>query len=100
MVKLIKNYNEVIINEVINDLIENGKDDFFACTCEDCINNIKAIVLNEMKPFYVTCKVGEIFGQYKSKDPQGIVDVISKVAKAKETVRKNPRHSNANRISV
>ncbi|MFZ2538056.1 MAG: late competence development ComFB family protein [Oscillospiraceae bacterium] len=87
-----KNYTEVIVDEVISDLILNGEKTFFACTCESCMDNIKALVLNRLKPSYVTCKVGEVVANFHSKEVQNKVDVLAEIVKAKEIVANNPHH--------
>ncbi len=91
-----KNYVEVIVDEVIMDLVSNEEKTFFACTCEFCMDNIKAMALNRLKPFYVTCKVGEVFGNFQSKEVQNRVDVLAEIVRAKEIVAKNPHHDDSN----
>ncbi|MEG0692616.1 MAG: late competence development ComFB family protein [Oscillospiraceae bacterium] len=97
---MVKNYTEVIVDYLINDLILNEEKNFFACTCDACMDNIRAITLNALKPFYITCKVGEVFGDFQSKEIQNRVDVLTEVVRAKEIVAKNPHHGEINEIQM
>lgn len=90
---MVKNYTEVIVDEVMADLIRSEKDGFFSCQCEDCLDCVRAIALNKLKPFYITCKVGEVFGKYKNMDYQQKSDVVVEVVRAKEIVALKPSHT-------
>lgn len=97
---MIKNYTEVVVDEVFSDLLKTEGEGFFACTCEVCVDSIKAIALNKLKPFYITCKVGEVFGKYKIKEFQLKTDVVTEIVKAKDTVACNPHHDDEARKSL
>ncbi|MEF9853444.1 MAG: late competence development ComFB family protein [Hydrogenoanaerobacterium sp.] len=88
---MVKNYMEIFVDDIINDMLRKDPS-VFSCTCENCIECIKAISLNHIPPFYITCKVGEVFGDYQNKVPQQRADILSEIAKAIEIVAKNPRH--------
>lgn len=88
---MVKNYMEHLVDEILHDMMRDA-DHNFVCTCDACLDGMRAIVLNNIKPFYVTCKTGEVFGEYSNKTLQNRVDILSEIARAKEIVGKNPRH--------
>ena len=89
---MIKNYMEVLIEQVLNDILDSNKDYADVCRCERCINDIKAKALNNIKPFYVTGKKGEIYGEYYIREFQNNTNIVMELAKAIECVNNNKNH--------
>ena len=90
---MVKNYMEIFIDEMINDILrKNINTVTIPCTCESCLECIKAITLNHIQPFYITCKVGEVFGDYNNQVLQTRADILSELGKAINIVSQNPRH--------
>lgn len=89
---MVKNYIEVLVDEILKDSMKKDKS-FVVCNCEECLDNIKAIALNNIKPFYVTCKVGEVYGTYNNKVVQNRANIAVELSKAAEIVGKNPKHT-------
>lgn len=89
---MVKNYTEVILDEMIAGYMTAEHKAFFACTCESCMDSIKAITLNALKPYYVTCRTGEVFGTFQGKETQNKVDILAELTRAKEMVAHNPHH--------
>ena len=60
------------------------------CTCNDCVTDMAAIVLNAVKPLY---RVSLIGGFYTTADEDSYAEnVRNAVFNAIERVRKNPSH--------
>lgn len=89
---MVKNYMETFVEEIINEARRNDPN-YFACTCDECMDSIKAMVLNEIKPFYVTSIKGEVFAQFEVKNVQIKTDVSVKVSKAANLLKARPSHS-------
>lgn len=88
-VKMIKNYMEHIVEDTLPLLIDKYPD---ICKCEKCIDDIKAIALNNLKPLYVVTEKGTIYSKVKELGFQFRTDVISELTQAIEVVSKNPKH--------
>lgn len=88
---MVSNYMEHVVEEILTDMMKN-QPSMFACKCEECCDSIRAIVLNNIKPFYVTRKVGEVYGAFQNKEFQGRADVAAEIARAALIVNENPKH--------
>lgn len=86
---MIKNYMESVVDTWLPKIICNYKD---ICTCERCIDDIKAIALNGLKPAYIATHKGEVFTKLNELKTQFGTDTIRELTKAIEIVSKNPNH--------
>lgn len=89
---MVKNYMEELVDQILMDLLQNNKDYENVCSCASCINDIKAKALNNIKPFYVTGKKGEVYGEYFIREFQNNTNIVMEVAKAIECVNSNKNH--------
>lgn len=89
---MIKNYMEIIVSEVLDEVIKN----YDICKCEDCIDDIKSIALNNLSPVYFLASDDE--GEKKAflLDRQRRISVLAKVAEAAEIVINNDHNENKN----
>jgi len=62
------------------------------CTCEQCINDIKAIALNDLKPRYVATETGSVLSKANTFTVQSDTDVTKALVEAIEKVNRLPRH--------
>jgi len=62
------------------------------CKCDQCIEDIKALALNNLKPFYITTVEGYAYAKANSFDLQFKPDVVQQLILAMDVVTKNPRH--------
>ncbi len=62
------------------------------CQCQKCFLNTCAIVLNSVKPKYVTTIKGALFSEIETTILQYQVDLTFDIIKALEIVKKSPRH--------
>ncbi len=84
----IKNYMEVIVQNLMPEILEDIK----MCKCDICKMDICALALNDLPPQYVVTEKGEIYSKINSLRQQFEVDVISAITKAAVLVKRNPRH--------
>lgn len=65
------------------------------CTCDQCINDVLAMTLNQVPPQYVVDESNSIYIRAMHEaDRQGATAVLSKVAWAASVVGENPRCEN------
>jgi competence protein ComFB len=89
-VKMIKNYMEYIVEENLPLIMDKYS---HICKCQKCIDDIKAIALNNLKPLYVVTEKGTIYSKSKELGIQFKTDIISELTQAIEVVSKNPQHN-------
>lgn len=89
---MVRNYMEVCVDIIISDLISKGiyKN---ICTCDKCLDDIRAKALNNLRPYYVTSKKGEVFTEYSSLECSNHMEIFVEVTKAFEVVSKNTSHN-------
>ena len=86
---MLKNYMEDVVENLLPDAL-NGYDRM--CRCSKCINDIKALALNNLKPFYFTSEKGEVYNKLNELEIQFGADVLRELTKAIEIVSKKPHH--------
>lgn len=86
---MIKNYMELVVDHTLPSVLEEYKD---VCQCPRCIEDIKALTLNNLKPLYVVTEKGEVYVKINELMTQFQADVIQEIVPAIEMVSKNPRH--------
>lgn len=65
-----------------------------ACCCRQCLSDIKALTLNNLKPHYVSSAKGDVFARVNTSDMLVKIEVLRAMTEAVERVSKNPRHGN------
>lgn len=84
---MLKNYMEDLVELWLPRVFRDNADQYAGvCKCPDCIVQIKKEALNRVKPFYVTGKAGEVFGEYKLKKMQYQTDLVVAIGAAIEVV--------------
>lgn len=94
---MVKNYMEIIIDEKMPKILKNYTN---ICKCDKCIQDIKAIALNNLKPKYVVTEKGLVYTRTNELALQFEIDVTREIIKAIEIVSKNPKHEVVNNQSV
>ncbi len=79
---MIRNYMEHLVNFYFADVLESSGKFDNVCRCEKCADDIRARALNELRPYYVTSKRGEIFAEYANLQSQYKADVFGALARA------------------
>ena len=87
---MIKNYAEQVVEEILSDILKECTN---ICKCERCINDIKCIILNNLKPSYFDTEIGGIYLKLKSLHLQYKTDVIYEATKAIKIVSQNINHN-------
>lgn len=86
---MIKNYNEILVEQYLHELLEGDSKYEGTCRCEECMDDVMAKALNNIRPFYVTCKRGEVFGKFRAQDYQTKSDMLQEIVKALNCVSKH-----------
>lgn len=91
---MVRNYTETIVaNALHSELTGNPQKYAGMCQCSSCQAYIISVALNELKPFYVTGKKGEIFGEYQNKGQQNASDVFVALVHGIEALVRLDPHS-------
>lgn len=82
-----------IMEEIVRDVLVNYQHQYqLTCNCERCLDDVKAIALNQLKPHYVTIEAHVPFARVPHlTDRQGVTTVLTEVTKAAVIVSDNPR---------
>lgn len=86
---MLKNYMEDVVDNILSGILNRYK---CMCKCERCVEDIKAITLNNLKPLYVATEKGNIYAKINELIVQFTTDATIEIVKAIEIVSKNPRH--------
>lgn len=86
---MLRNYMENAVDLTLRDIMRSGD---LPCNCEKCVNDIKAIALNNLKPMYVVTDEGLIYNKIKELNIQFRADIIGELTNAIRIVGGNPRH--------
>lgn len=90
---MIKNYMEVLVKDILNEVIKNYK----ICKCEKCLDDIQSIALNNLGPVYFLSHVNSGEKTAFLLDRQRRITVLAKVIEAIELVSKNEHNNKNNR---
>jgi len=86
---LLKNEAEVMVIREVENQLEKQED---MCLCNECIVDIAAIALNNVKPLYRFSLLGTLYAS-QAMTEQGYADSIKNaVAEAIKKVKNNPAH--------
>ncbi len=92
---MVHNFMETLVDNALkSELTYKAEKYTDICQCPVCITYIKCVALNNLSPFYVTGKAGEIFGQYKSKELQVMSDVMVAIGHGIDALQKSGPHCN------
>lgn len=86
---MIKNYMEDVVNHLLPSMLKAFPS---ICTCVRCIEDIKAITLNNVKPHYIATDKGGVYSKLQEMEIQFETDVMKAIIDAIALVSKNPRH--------
>ena len=86
---MLKNYMEIVVDHLLPSMIKVFPN---VCQCEQCLNDIRAIALNHLKPQYVVTDQGEVYTRINEMNIQFETDVMKALIDAIAIVSKNPRH--------
>ncbi len=89
---MVVNYMEEIVKNYLKQTLKNDPTYRNICTCDQCVDDIMAKTLNNIKPYYITTKTGEIYAEYSSLATQNHAEVITEVIKAIEFISNHKSH--------
>jgi competence protein ComFB len=91
-----KTENQYMLVNVIEELVKNRvkqmMEEYEMCRCEKCYLDTCALVLNSLKPQYVTTNIGSLLAMLSDTGLQYITDLTVKVLNALKLVKAYPRH--------
>ena len=89
VIGMVKNYMEIIVEDILEDMLENAD---LKCKCEVCKDDIKAMTLNNLKPIYVATEKGVLYTRLKEFSLQFKADVVQEILSSIKKVNNNPSH--------
>lgn len=79
---------------IVEELLPNALDNFdHICKCPICIQDIKTLTLNHLRPRYVCTNKGFLYEKANELSDQFKADILKEIVNAIEIVSKHPRHS-------
>lgn len=85
---ILKNYTEVLVEDVMKDLISNYPE---ICKCQKCQLDMMAVALNNLPAQYIVSEDNAIYLKVINSETQNRVDIIRACVHAINLVSKNPR---------
>lgn len=82
------NVMEGIIDEKLEQMLKEEN----CCKCERCLEDMKAMALNQLPAKYVSTRNGELFSKLNSLMRQNSIDINVAVSYAIKTVSERPSH--------
>lgn len=81
-----------VIEELVKSRVREMMKEYDMCRCDKCYLDVCAIVLNTLKPQYVTTSKGSLLAMLSDTNLQYITDLTVKIVQALKLVRDYPRH--------
>ena len=88
----VKNVMEIFVEMNLDKAIDETPD---VCRCDQCRADIKALILNKLKPMYVSTTRGEVMSKLHAFDTGKQVEFLCCFRDAVEKVKSNPYHDKA-----
>ncbi|WP_446898639.1 late competence development ComFB family protein [Clostridium sp. LBM24168] len=86
---MIKNYMEDIVDRLLPKVLENYDN---ICKCPRCIDDIKAITLNNLSPKYISTEKGLLYTKLNELSDKFNTNIVKEIALAIDIVSRNPSH--------
>lgn len=86
----LKNYNEYIVQQCLTEYLRTCE---LSCSCERCLADIKAMVLNRLPPKYYVTLRGEIITEVESHSLPNKARLFAAIAQAAKQVSESPSHA-------
>lgn len=88
--ELLKNEAETLVVREVEEQLKSGHEEM--CHCNDCMIDVAAIALNNVKPLYRYSLLGTLYASQAMTEQTYAQSVREAVAQAIEKVKKNPSH--------
>lgn len=89
---MVINFSEICVKNYLEKVFKNDPNYSNLCKCQQCMDDIMAKALNNIRPYYITSKKGEVYAEYSSLEYQNQAEIIQEVIRAIEFVSKNKSH--------
>jgi competence protein ComFB len=86
---MVKNYMEHAVEHTLSRIMNQME---LNCSCKRCLEDIKAITLNRLKPHYVVSDEGELFAKVNHFYAQNETNIIAELISASKLVNESPKH--------
>ncbi|HLS53710.1 MAG TPA: late competence development ComFB family protein [Tissierellaceae bacterium] len=86
---MLKNYMEIAVDMVLKGVLKSKE---LECMCEKCLDDIRAITLNKLKPMYVVSDEGVLYSKLQELSVQFRADILRELTQAIAIVEESPRH--------
>jgi competence protein ComFB len=86
---LVNEAERIVLEELEQELDKEWTAD--VCTCQDCVLDMAAYALNNIKPLYRVSLMGTLYAHYQQ-DGQYHKEVHDKVVDAVKKIARNPSH--------
>lgn len=86
----LRNYMEEAVKNVLIDMIQRNT--YPGCTCDRCLLDIQAYVLNMLPSKYVVTTKGEVFAKIAQMKTQFETDIVRTIINSIDVINSNPRH--------
>lgn len=80
-------YEELVRNNVLSMM-----EYMDMCSCQKCVSDACALVLNQLTPHYVTTRKGVMLSQLPEMSTERHIDLTVKVVHALRMVKESPQH--------
>ena len=84
------NVTEILVHMVFDNEFIDRK---LACSCEQCVNDVLALTLNNLPPRYVSTDKGEAYVKVQYFNPQIRSDILRELTLASSQVSNKPHHT-------
>jgi competence protein ComFB len=88
--ELLKNEAEILVIREMEQQLKNEPEDM--CRCNECIVDIAAVALNNVRPMYRFSLLGTLYASQAMSEQVYADSVRQAVSQAIEKVRSNPAH--------
>ncbi len=78
---------EIMVDRMLPQVLDGYE---HICKCSECIDDMKALALNNLKPLYVTTTAGGVFAKLNEMHEQFNTDVITQLMESVGIVSENP----------
>ena len=89
-------HSEFLCNVMEDEVVVQVKSmmarDGEVCSCDTCVYNVSAIVLNNVKPHYITTNRGEMFARVEKLNVMERTAITIEVLRAIDVVRNKKMH--------
>lgn len=91
MIILIKNSTEEMVDLALKEMLKNNPE-VFGCTCEVCIDDIRARTLNHLRPLYYSTLTGHAFTSVHHAKTQSQAEIYLQLNTSILKIKNNPSH--------